>query len=494
MGGGRGKVVEPREEIGMPSCRVLVVFISLVFSSAICNQSESCLSAVAQAVARQINITCAERYSTAIYKTSKNASNECEAKIGGGGFSRADYLLPEWVDCYKEITTSNISATQQEEKEVCDLTTDRSDETIEALPSTIPVMLLRTAGVPIPLRSRDEDEHNLVACEVLLFYANTTHPSEVYNAGVKMHGQSSSTQFPKHGYAVETLEDEKLLQFHSHDKWILKGPYADMTLMRDSLAFELSRKMGEYAPRTMFIELYLVENLTFTVNSTEHYQGVFVLEEKIERGKHRVDIAKSDLTREPHFTGYILKVDKVDQGDNRFILNTSHTATNVTIAYPSKSKITANQTEYITQYVRQFEKLLFSRSWLDSYPYATSSSPSPAPALNYSSNYRDWINRTSFVNYFLLVELVRSADSYWVSTYFSVTAAKEMYRVPLQQPVIHMGPAWDYDLAFGNTGDVVDPPPCTDPGCPQCEACMTEGWQFDVVLQHGKRPHGLASW
>ena len=92
--------------------------------------------------------------------------------------------------------------------------------------------------------------------------------------------------------------------------WVLYAPYSDKTLMRDVLAYELSNKMGRYAARTRFVEVFL--NRSGSKLSKRDYAGVYVFEEKIKRGKDRVNIQKltPEDNSEPNITGgYIFKRD-----------------------------------------------------------------------------------------------------------------------------------------------------------------------------------------
>ena len=54
--------------------------------------------------------------------------------------------------------------------------------------------------------------------------------------------------------------------------------------MKNALSYEMSRRMGQYAPRTKFCELM--------VNG--EYMGVYSLTEKIKRDENRVNIDKLD--------------------------------------------------------------------------------------------------------------------------------------------------------------------------------------------------------
>ena len=52
---------------------------------------------------------------------------------------------------------------------------------------------------------------------------------------------------------------------------ILYGPYEDQTLIRNALTYKLFEKMGHYAPRNKYCELFI----------NDDYAGIYLLIEKI---------------------------------------------------------------------------------------------------------------------------------------------------------------------------------------------------------------------
>jgi hypothetical protein len=132
----------------------------------------------------------------------------------------------------------------------------------------------------------------------------------------------ASLRYPKRSYTVKTVDANEdmatfsILGLPKDADWVLYAPYPDKTLMRDVLAYELSRQLGRWAPRTRFVELFLNErggNI-----SRRDYLGVYVFVERVKRGKHRVNIANLDPddNAEPLLTGgYLFKKDHGDNGD-----------------------------------------------------------------------------------------------------------------------------------------------------------------------------------
>jgi len=132
---------------------------------------------------------------------------------------------------------------------------------------------------------------------------------------------------------------EPLLGMPADSDWVLSASVTDKTFVRNVLAHELWRQMGRYAVRWRFVELFMVTNalegvegrtngvvgnpltpaLSPAVGTTElgtgvlasgNYQGVYVLMEKVKRGKGRLDITKMGpgANQEPEIGGgYIFK-------------------------------------------------------------------------------------------------------------------------------------------------------------------------------------------
>jgi len=249
-------------------------------------------------------------------------------------------------------------------------------------------------------------------------------------AGIEIRG-SSSTMFDKKNYGIElwkTAEDDtsfSLMGLPAESDWILHGPFSDKTLIRNYLAYALARDMGHYAPRTRFCELFL----------NDQYRGVYVLIERIKRDSARVDIAKllpTDVTGDQLTGGYIVKIDRSagDYSDGWFspYLGTGSEGSSPFFAYsyPQRDKIGPGQKTYIKNKITSFENALHGNQYLDPY-----------------TGYKTFIDVSSFVDYFIMVELSKNTDGYRLSTFLHKDRDGK-------DPRLHMGPIWDYDLAFGN--------------------------------------------
>ncbi|MBN2667560.1 MAG: CotH kinase family protein, partial [Bacteroidales bacterium] len=141
-------------------------------------------------------------------------------------------------------------------------------------------------------------------------------PVNIYDGivGIEIRGRHSSS-LPQKPYGFETRDEYgenlnvPLLGMPEENDWILTANYNDKTFLRNLMAFEIFRKMGHYAPRTIFCEVML----------NGSYDGIYLLGEKIKQDNNRVDIAKlnpdensgDDLTG-----GYIFSTDYYTDSDS----------------------------------------------------------------------------------------------------------------------------------------------------------------------------------
>lgn len=267
--------------------------------------------------------------------------------------------------------------------------------------------------------------------------------------GIEYRGSTSQSLFPKKSYGVETWDeagedmDAELLGFPEEEDWILYGPYSDKTLIRNVFVYRLARKLGHYAPRTEFAEVYLDGS----------YEGIYVFMEKIKDDDNRLDLSGLDPDEnspEEITGGYILKIDKTSgdpvptdysytedlgfrsqygvegnnleydpygdkQGEETYFLYEE----------PAWEDISGPQKEYIQNYMHEFETALLNDTDGD---------------FDGEYTFTDYVNVDSFVDFFLLNELAHNADAYRISTF--------MYKDRGEK--LNMGPVWDFNLSLGN--------------------------------------------
>ena len=257
----------------------------------------------------------------------------------------------------------------------------------------------------------------------------------LYDIGIKVRGQSSAL-FPKPGYGVE-VRDEKgegldvsLFGLPPADDWVFHGPYVDKSMMRNALAHWLFRQAGHYSPRTKHFDLY--------INGV--YRGVYVLIEKIKRGKYRVNVSKlkeTDVNGEDVTGGYIWAFDKTGTNTGgagsgpieKEGFNTSD-GLNVILHYPKKENIQKQQEDYLKKYLNDLEGLFKNGK--------------------NGQGYENYVDMTSALDYVLHEEVTNNADSYWCSFFLHKPKDKTDKNGVKTEGKVTLGPAWDFNLAMSN--------------------------------------------
>lgn len=299
--------------------------------------------------------------------------------------------------------------------------------------SNLPILVINTNGQIIP----DEPK---IMCDLGIIWngnGNRNYLTDSFNnyngrIGIEMRG-SSSQWFPKKPYGFETWDSTgkeinvSLLGMPPESDWILFPSYSDKSLMNNVLTYELWRDMGWYAPRTVYCELII----------DTQYMGVYALMEKIKRDNDRVNIAKLtslDNAGDALTGGYIIKVDKTTGNDpigwySTYppMVNTFGQQIYFQYEYPDPDSLTFPQEFYIQLYVDSFEDAVNGPDFAD-------------PLIGYPR----YCNPASFIDYFIINELARNVDGYRLSTFLY----KDRYSNG--QGKIHVGPVWDYDIAWGN--------------------------------------------
>jgi hypothetical protein len=278
------------------------------------------------------------------------------------------------------------------------------------------------------------------------------------NVGIKQRGQTSLFLFDKKGYSLETKDQDgndvsvQIMGMPEEEDWVLHGPYSDKSLMRNALMYTLADSITPYAPRVQMTEVII----------NDEYQGVYLFTERIKRDGERVDIAKlneDEISGDDLTGGYILKFDKSDEEEIGWVSPYSisnEQPTNFVHVYPAWDDIVPEQKSYIQNWITDFEDLLSSPDYTDD-----------------DIGYRKSINTESFIDFMLLNEMSRNVDAYRLSTYmFKDKDSKD--------DELHMGPVWDYNLAFGNAN--------------YCDGSRIDGWAYDFNDVCGEDMYQVHFW
>ncbi len=213
-----------------------------------------------------------------------------------------------------------------------------------------------------------------------------------------------SRGFDKKPYRIKFDKKQHVLDAPAKArKWTLINNYGDKTLMRNLLAFELSRRLGmPYTPYGTAVDVLL----------NGEYKGCYQLCDQVQVHKGRVEI--TEMTPEDNegtalTGGYFFEVDAYADQEKSWFRSTNGNP--VTIKSPDEDSITTRQRDYIKAYFNKLEV-----------------------------NQDTYLDMNTFLRHFLVGELSGNTDTYW-----SVFMYKER-----DDEMVYTGPVWDFDIAFDN--------------------------------------------
>ena len=263
--------------------------------------------------------------------------------------------------------------------------------------TNLPTVSIHTEDGVIPY----DKEHQIPSQLTVISDDGTSLISET---GTTRERGNASRDFPKKPYRIKFDKKQHMPGAPGKaKKWTLINNYGDKTLMRNLLAFELSRRMGmPYTPYGRAVDVLL----------NGEYKGCYQLCDQVQVNSHRVDIEEmtpEDNSGSALTGGYLIEVDAYAYNETSWFYSNQRTP--VTIKSPSDDSITIQQTQYIKNHFNKME-----------------------------SQWSTYLDRNTFLRHFLVGELSGNTDTYW-SVY--------MYK-HRDNDTIYTGPVWDFDLAFEN--------------------------------------------
>lgn len=263
--------------------------------------------------------------------------------------------------------------------------------------TNLPTVSIHTKDGAIPT----DKEHQIVSQLTIISDYGTKLLSE---PGTIRERGNASRDFPKKPYRIKFDKKQHVLDAPAKaKKWTLINNYGDKTLMRNLLAFELSRRLGmPYTPYGTAVDVLL----------NGEYKGCYQLCDQIQVHKKRVNV--TEMTPEDNSGialtgGYLVEVDAYADRENSWFRSNSRNP--VTIKSPSEDSITTDQRNYIRAHFNKME------NDLDRY-----------------------VDKNTFLRHFLVGELSGNTDTYW-----SLYMYKER-----DDDTMYTGPVWDFDIAFDN--------------------------------------------
>ena len=315
--------------------------------------------------------------------------------------------------------------------------------------SALPALFLTVDADQLSAVNRSKD-NEITEGRVLFVEADGT---VAYHRGLtSFRGRGNSTfAYRKKPYQLKLEKKTDLCGMGAGKTWLLLNNWIDLSLLRNQITLNLCREIGiPYAIECQPVDVY--------INGS--YNGLYLLTEKVQINKSRINITNleeanealngEDMQQYGTFSeetgalesirgynlpadpeditgGYILEMEKGYRYrgsiDNGF---TTGGSICVTVKEPTCAS--RAQILYIGNLFNDFHNAIRARDGVN-----------PDTGLHYSA----YIDTLSFARKFLIEEFTKNYDAQGSSQFFFKDA-------DAVDPLIYAGPCWDYDLCCGN--------------------------------------------
>lgn len=268
------------------------------------------------------------------------------------------------------------------------------------LPNTgLPVVIINTPNSK-PILSKEE---YIVGSDITVLNADMTYD---FQGEMKIKGRGNATwhSYPKKPYAIKLENKKSLLGFPQSKKWTLLAEFCDKSMLRTAFMLEMSKACSlKYTVNYKHVEVIL----------NGQYNGTYILTEKVEKDKNRIDI-KSD--------GFIIEYDGYANLEPLWF-TTTRDRRMYSFKYPDPDGGIAEGDDnfnYISNFMNELEKSLYSYKYKD-------------PEIGY----RHYIDSRSFARWYILMELLGNVDP------------NRFYVMEERGAKLEMYPAWDAEWSLG---------------------------------------------
>ncbi|MBQ2273263.1 MAG: CotH kinase family protein [Clostridia bacterium] len=278
---------------------------------------------------------------------------------------------------------------------------------------------------------------------------------EIFSISGTIRGRGHSTwKWDKKPYKIKFDEKVSILGMTENKDWILLANFADKSLIRNTLAYEMGRVLDglTWSPHQYPVDLF--------INGV--YCGVYSIGEHMEVASGRVELTEGSEVD----VGYLIEVGGMENTDTMWV-DGFHTDKRLVkfAAYksPDRDEITSAQRAYIREYFQLAEDAIVA-----------------------GVDYEQYIDVDSFVDWIILHELAYNLDACF---------RRSCYLMKPAGGKLQMGPIWDFDLAFGNfSQDEKTYDNWITVGSSDSEAYIAENWCTYLMKDPAFRKRLKARW
>lgn len=264
--------------------------------------------------------------------------------------------------------------------------------------ANMPTLYIKTASGNMEDIYADK-EHEEVA--MITLYSSGGDIAYTDNSCIIKGRGNSTWEMEKKPFRLKLSDEAGLLNMGEDSDWVLLANSSDESNLHNKLVFDMANRVcGEWTPRCEYVDVYL----------NGQYNGLYLLAEKVESGKNRIDlnIGAGDFLCSVDFSS------RFEMLENPFFTQSGRV-----IAIYEPKVLSVEAKERIVDLVDRQEQLLLSQEDLTQ---------------------SQLVDIDSWVCKYLVDEIASNTDSDLSSSYFYYSDG-----------MFYGGPVWDYDMAFGNT-------------------------------------------
>ncbi len=275
----------------------------------------------------------------------------------------------------------------------------------------LPVIDIHTENQVFP----DNKEDYINGTASIINYENGNYEIDLLNAemGIRLRGNSTMGA-QKKPFRIKFEKKQSLFGLTKAKSWVLLANYYDKSNIRNYLAYTFANQLDnlDFQPSSIFVE----------VRFNDDFLGLYLLCEHMQSGEGRVDI-EDDIDSQGYPSYFFELNERADDEEENLTENVDYFITdyskNFIFEYKYPEGPTVEQNEYIKNYIIQTDQ-----------------------AITNLSNYEDYIDVDSFIDYYIVQELFKNVD----------VGSTSQYYVKYANGKLHMGPVWDFDISLGVIG------------------------------------------
>ncbi len=317
--------------------------------------------------------------------------------------------------------------------------------------SNLPMVVLDARGQGLSSVDRRDGFFHLFDRDTNGISALSRVPDAATRHGIRTRGSSSGGQ-PKRPYSVEFWDevDEdrniEILGMTAEADWVFYAPYFfDRTFTRNSVAYEMSRRMGRWAPNTRFVEVYYNEDGGDL--SESDYAGVYAIVEQVKMNTRRLghrlveptDIPPpgpiNPLAPGPWSGGYLFKIDRTDPDEYNWKTNRNIPSEWLTLNRPKLPDLDGGPYFSNSAALSGSRQVAFLRTYVQSFEDRLATDLAGSFATR---GYLDYIDRDSWVDHLIINVLTKNVDALRLSAFFHKPENEKLFA----------GPVWDFDRSM----------------------------------------------